>query len=188
LTQLGSTFEAFNLDATPQAREAYIACKQIANGRADFNLVLLLGPTGVGKTHLLYATTLAACDVGVHARFYTVGGLLSLLKSAMRDEREDKDARYENLWAGIKTRWPFLVLDGIGDTQGTDWQWAILDELVDARYANHLPLVASANIDLEDLRERAPRMLSRFRDRVQGRCCIIEGLDYRLNRQGGQTS
>lgn len=178
----GDFFNTLDLSQAPRIEAALKAIQSIALGAADYHMMLLCGETGSGKTHLLYAATLAACGRGLFARYITVAQLLSELKSRMNwgDDVPPGFIPYEPYWYKAQ-RWPFLCLDGIEDTQLTPWAWGMLDELVDTRYAEGLPVVAATNLRPGSI---PPRMLSRFRDNRSSRLILLDAPDYRLRRSG----
>ena len=63
--------------------------KELATGRfiADADNVLLLGPPGVGKTHLAVGLGLCACALGYRTAFITAAGLIASLTRAHTDNR-----------------------------------------------------------------------------------------------------
>lgn len=89
------TLEAFEFDAQPsldprQIREL-AACRWVANGEA----LLLLGPPGVGKSHLAVALGREAIQQGYSVRFVQAAELISALTRAHSEGRlDDKLAHY----------------------------------------------------------------------------------------------
>ena len=179
------SFSSFDLTVFRGAGGILKTVQSLALGSSDFHLILLLGQTGVGKTHLLYAATLAACGRGIPARYITEAALLSDVKQHMDGEETPLGRMgYEAFWRAVQ-RWPFLCLDGMADTRLTDWGWAMLDELVDTRYTEGLPLIAASNCSPDNL---PPRMLSRFRDNRYSRLLWLDTSDYRLRFAGKEKA
>ncbi len=75
---------------------------------------------------------------------------------------------------------PALIVDDVG-MGGSDsaWEWGQLDEIINARYREHLITVLATNRDLKDLPER---VVSRFSDPDIGLIVLNEGRDYRLRK------
>jgi DNA replication protein DnaC len=101
------TLDQFDFTCQPSIHEAQIrdlaALRFVAHGEN----VLLLGPPGVGKTHLAVSLGLAATLQGLSVLFYTVAELLDLLA---------QDARADRLTSRLKTlaRPDILILDEMG--------------------------------------------------------------------------
>jgi DNA replication protein DnaC len=105
------------------------------------NLVLL-GPSGVGKTHLAIAVAHRACMSGVSTRFVAAVDLVAELRAAQR-------AGSFNHRLGQYVRPRLLVLDELGylplDKGGTD----ILFQVIAKRY-EHASTIVSSNLAFKD--------------------------------------
>jgi DNA replication protein DnaC len=64
-------------------------CRYISSGEN----VLLLGPPGVGKTHLAVALGLKAIEAGYSTLFLSAAGLIAQLEKAERENRLDEDLK-----------------------------------------------------------------------------------------------
>lgn len=83
--------------------------RELATGRfiTDADNVLLLGPPGVGKTHLAVSLGLKACALGYRTVFATAAGLVASLTRAHQENRLD-----EKLKQLVQPK--LLILDEIG--------------------------------------------------------------------------
>lgn len=81
------TLESFDFKFQPSIDPKVI--RELATGRyiEGGDNVLLLGPPGVGKTHLAVALGLKACEQGVRTLFTTATGLLATLGKALAENR-----------------------------------------------------------------------------------------------------
>ena len=101
------TLESFDFRFQPSLDPKLI--RELATGRfiADGDNVLLLGPPGVGKTHLAVGLGLKACALGYRTAFTTAASLLVTLTKAHNENRLE-----ERLKLLCQSR--LLIIDEIG--------------------------------------------------------------------------
>jgi DNA replication protein DnaC len=118
--------------------------------------LLLQGPYGCGKTHLAAAIGNFAVSMGVPTLFLTIPDLLDTLRFAF----DSPDTTFEERFEEVRNS-PLLILDDFGTQNATAWAQEKLFQIINYRYINHLPLVVTTNLALEEIEAR---IRSRLRD------------------------
>jgi DNA replication protein DnaC len=121
------TLEQFDFSFQPALNEAQIrelaAARFVANGEN----ILLLGPPGVGKTHLAISLGVAAILQGISVVFFTVADLVDLLE---QDAKEDR--LKQRLATLCKPK--LLILDEMGYIPLDQRSAQFLFRLISSRY------------------------------------------------------
>ena len=121
------TLEQFDFKFQPSIDVKVL--RELATGRylEHGENVLLLGPPGVGNTHLAVALGMTACEQGRRVVFTTAMGLLASLGKALAENRLDEKLK-------LLTQPQLLIIDEIGyipiDRQGAN----LFFQLVSRRY------------------------------------------------------
>ena len=135
--------------------------------------LLVLGPTGTGKTHLAMALANASIVAGVPTVFASLPDLLDTLRATATPERQD-----EYLFRHLQEV-ELLVLDDVGIQRSTPWADEKLYQLLNFRYNYRLPTM----LTLE------PGAWSVLDERIRSRCqdsslvvqvYLTQAQDYRL--------
>jgi DNA replication protein DnaC len=146
--------------------------------------VLLMGPPGVGKTHLLLAATHAAHSRrGGPTAYVPLGEFADTVRrEAVRGSDTGDDYRVQ--WFEWLLTVSFLALDDIGREHVTDYVSERLHRLIDYRTARNLPTICSTNLNTDELLDTydAP-LVSRLK---QGAVMVITGTDMRQQSTEGQ--
>lgn len=143
----GATIEDFA--GQPEVADELAAWTAAPAGR---NLVLL-GPTGTGKSHAAAAAVRSQFfDSGASLRYLGLTELLDLLRPG-----GDGGAWLQLTHVGL------LVVDDLGAERETDWTAERLYTLVNRRWLDELPIVATTNLPGDQLESAlGPRTFSRL--------------------------
>jgi len=142
----------------------------------------LIGPHGIGKTHLAVAALRAALTRGNQGTFYEVSDLLRLIRSTYNPVT--KTAEMDILQPLVTAQ--LLVLDDVGKEKTSEWVEETMTFIVNARYNHRLITIFTSNYDdnpdIEALDSLRVRVGSRMYSRMHEMCEFIDygGADYRL--------
>jgi DNA replication protein DnaC len=163
--------------------------EELASGafiRRHDNLVIV-GQSGLGKSHLITALGQQACVQGYRVRYTTSAGLLEDLTAALADQTLPRRVRY---WAGFD----LLILDEFGferiERQEARQAASLLYKVIDARSQKRSTALVT-NIDFEAWGEylQDPPLAMAFLDRIVDGAIILKlkGKSYRMHRAQQQT-
>src|SRR3954471_15698540 len=130
------SLESFDFKFQPSIEPKVV--RELATGRflADADNVLLLGPPGVGKTHLAVGLGLRACALGYRTMFLTASSLVASLTRAHQENRLE-----EKLKLLVQPR--LLILDEIGYLPLERLGANLFFQLVSRRYERGSMLITS---------------------------------------------
>lgn len=142
----------------------------------QFGCAVLIGPTGVGKTHFLTALGYVACEKGISVRFTRTVDMINVLTTAQLNGTLEKKLREY-------VRPQLLLLDELGylpiDKRGAD----LMFQVVAARYETG-SIVLSTNRAFKDwghIFDVDNTLATAMIDRLMhhGEAIVIEGDSYR---------
>lgn len=139
--------------------------------------VIILGPTGTGKTHLAQGLAHHACRNGYKVKFAKANTIISDLQSSRADDS----------WKRMLLRYSktdLLVMDDFGLKALTQGQACDLYELIESKYINSNFIITS-NRKTESWYQLFPDpvMANAALDRIiyNSYCIVLEGESYRKN-------
>lgn len=134
------TLDNFDHEAQPAA---YLASRQFLQDWPHQRALVLLGPPGTGKTHLL-VSVMAALMPLTPGRYISLARFLNEWK-----ESEDWGAFSRHQFRPL-IKAAVLAIDEVGREARTDQIASALGELVDYRFQNNLPTILASNLALAD--------------------------------------
>jgi DNA replication protein DnaC len=138
--------------------------------------ILLVGPSGTGKTHLATALGMAACEQGRRVRFWRVTELITTLREA------DEDRQLLRLRAHL-AKLDLLILDELGYVPASKAGAELLFDVIANAYERS-SVILTTNLPFENWTEVLgnERLTGAALDRLTHRCHILEtsGESYRL--------
>lgn len=142
-------WEARLEDLAPEAAEAVEAWTMT---RPLPNLVVT-GPTGAGKTHLAVAAIRPWFERGTRVAYAPMADLMDAMRPGGEGRASFDRAVHVDL----------LVLDDVAATRDTEWTDEVTYRLVDGRWRENRPIIATTNLPLTDLAARVgPRVYERL--------------------------
>ncbi|MBS1791503.1 MAG: ATP-binding protein [Acidobacteria bacterium] len=152
--------------------------------------LLLMGPCGVGKTHLAVATIKALIDKGISCLFYDFRDLLKEIQNSYNTVSNSSEL---SVLAPVYEA-EVLVLDELGAMKPTDWVRDTMTQIINNRYNDRKVTIFTTNY-LDDPTNSSEESLTdrvgiRLRSRLHEMCktVIVKGSDYRIEmgRKRGQ--
>jgi len=166
----------FDTDAAPSVKPATLAALATGAYLDAGEPVVLLGDSGTGKTHLLIALGVAACEQGKRVRYTTCANLVNEIAEAADERKLSRIvARYSRLDLLLLDEWGYVTID----PKGSELLFQVItdrDERASIAIASNLPFSQWGQIITD------PRLVAAIVDRLTFNAHIIEtgAQSYRL--------
>jgi len=167
-----SSFSNFRLDYYPVAadsngisprkrmEEIYSTCCRFTNefGKTRCENLLMIGATGLGKTHLSLAIANEVISKGYEVIY---GSVQDLFRRAENEKFSREGTSYETLETLLEC--DLLILDDLGSEFVTGFTSALLYNIINTRINTHKSTIISTNLPLKELNNQyADRVVSRL--------------------------
>ena len=125
---------------------------------SEINSLLLIGATGLGKTHLSTAVALAAIDAACDVVYESAQNLF-----ADFDAERFGRLPYDRPSPSRTLECDLLIIDDLGTENPSNFSVSNLYNIINTRLIKSLPTIINTNLSMDDLRRRyADRITSRI--------------------------
>jgi DNA replication protein DnaC len=170
------TMESFDFAVQPRLPKQKILAMMNGDMVAEKRNVILIGPTGVGKTHILTALGLSVCTAGYRVLFCTASEICMNLIAAKKDDTLKAKLAYYD-------RFDLLLIDELGYVPFPREATDLLFQVISARYERS-SIALTTNLAFPDWTQIFPDAMaaSAVIDRLVHHGTIIEftGESHRL--------
>ena len=148
----------------------------IQNDSEDLKGMVLMGPPGTGKTHLMTGFAFQ-CTIGhgISCIFQSFAELLSELRQGYSDGKSDIEIIEPHLQTDI------LIIDDMGKGRNSDWELGILDMLISERYNRNQIIMVTTNFT--EVEESTLKEQIRNRDKSESETFIADTIRKRVGER-----
>ena len=180
------SFENFSLDYYRTSREDYMRMEQNLEAAKEFaeetppqyGNLLMMGGTGLGKTHLSTAIARRVIERGYEVRYENVQNVIAAYEhDRFRSGRDAEDERSQ-----VYLDAELLILDDLGAEFNSNASIAALYHILNTRISQEKSTVINTNLMKHDLQERySDRIASRLFGEY--RILLFQGMNVRYQKK-----
>lgn len=183
------TFDSFSLkyyrnnaEASRRAEHALATMKayaenfSFADGKAPENL-LLVGATGLGKTHLTTAAAGVIIEKGYDVRYICATDLISVFERERFGRAQEDAAPESDTYLDCE----LLIVDDLGTEVSNQYTVSVIYNLINSRLNRKLPTIINTNLNAKEIK-------TRYDDRITSRLLgdyllvMFSGTDIRMQK------
>ena len=146
--------------------------------------LVLMGPTGSGKTHLVHAIANERLKLGREMLYFQVADLLDYLRITYSPE---STVTYDRLFEEVRNA-PLLALEDFGTYHSTPWAREKMHQILVHRHDARLPTIITSTeeeeSDEKNRKKRSDPISSRMLDTTLVEIVEIDAPDYRYQGRG----
>lgn len=147
------SFDNFEVDS--HNVKAFEAVKRYSKDFEKYTLqglgFILSGPYGSGKTHLAAALATDLINRGFPVVFGTLINLLGKIRQTYSENwKQEDELDILETYSTVS----LLIIDDLGKERTSEWSLEKLFSIVNTRYENNLPIVATTNYNMQTLIEK----------------------------------
>jgi len=180
-SQSFSSFKLTYYEDRDSAKMAFDVCKKYAKNFAKDRSqnLLLIGATGLGKTHLSTSIAAEVIELGFSVVYETAQ---SLMKHFERERFGRGGDEYSDMDSSSKfIQCDLLIIDDLGTEMTNSFTLSCLYDTINSRLNAGRGMIINTNLDSTELRERydsriASRLLGEFRP------LLLTGVDVRMQK------
>ncbi len=170
------TFDSYDWGFQPGLNVEYVKDLAELGFVVNRQPLLVLGKTGVGKTHLATAFGVKACEAGFKVNFFKLQELLVLLYASLAD-----DSTYEVI--NRLSRLDMLIIDDLGHIRSKPEYASLLLDLISS-CQDRVAIIVTISVSFEEFGSALgnPAITKAIVDRLLHKACVINirpGRSYR---------
>lgn len=151
----------FNISPREQMTRNFSYCQKYAETFSPQSKnILMIGQTGLGKTHLSLSIARTAIEKGYGVIY---GSAPTLISQVEREKFGQNSSAPNNTTMELLQNCDLLVLDDLGTEFQTKFTISAIYDLLNTRLNQSLPTIISTNLSIKELEDAyTPRILSRI--------------------------
>lgn len=168
-----------NYDKSKNSK-AFNASMSFVNDFPNTKGLLLLGPAGLGKTHLA-ASIVNEINLKLYSSFFgNVVDIIGLIKSTYSKSSLLTERQAIEL---MTRKIDLLVIDDLGKENNTEHNLALLYQIINKLYENEKPVVITTNYGADTLKMKLGERAQAIISRISSMCTPIamNGKDWRIH-------